>query len=75
MQKASCYELVSIAISEASKLLSYTRLREGQELAIREFLKGKDVFVSLSTGSGKSLSYWILLYIFDFIEEGVTQWY
>ncbi len=66
-QKASCYELVSRAISEASKLLGYTRLREGQELAIREFLKGKDVFVSLPTGSGKSLCYWILPYIFDFI--------
>ncbi len=66
-QKASCYELVSRAISEASKLLVYTRLREGQELEIREFLKGKDVFVSLPTGSGKSLCYWILPYIFDFI--------
>ncbi len=66
-QKASCYELVSRAISEASKLLGYTRLREGQELAITEFLKGKDVFVSLPTGSGKSLCYWILPYIFDFI--------
>ncbi len=67
MQKVSCYELVSRAISEASKLLGYTRLREGQELAIREFLKGKDVFVSLPTGSGKSLCYMILPYIFNFI--------
>ncbi len=49
-QKASCYELVSKAISEASKLLGYTRLRKGQELEMREFLKGKDVFVSLHTG-------------------------
>ncbi len=67
MQKASCYELVSRAISDASKLLGYTRLREGQELAIREFLKGKNVFVSLPTVSGKSLCYWIWPYIFDFI--------
>ncbi len=67
MQKARCYELVSRAISEASKLLGYTRLREGQELAIREFLKGKDVFVCLPTGSGKSLCYMILPYIFNFI--------
>ncbi len=67
MQKVSCYELVSRAISEASRLLGYTRLREGQELAIREFLKGKDFFVSLPTGSGKSLCYMILPYIFNFI--------
>ena len=34
----------------------YSSLREKQEEIMKHFLSGRDTFVSLSTGSGKSLS-------------------
>ena len=48
-------DLATVAIAEATKLLGYKQLRAKQEQAITQFLKGNDVFVSLPTGSGKSL--------------------
>ena len=62
-------DLATVAIAEATKLLGYRQLRAKQEQAITQFLKGNDVFVSLPTGSGKSLCYWILPYSFDFIRR------
>ena len=40
----------------------YLRIREK---VIRAFLEGNDVFISLATGSGKSLCYAVLPYAFD----------
>ena len=37
--------------------------------AITEFLKGKEIFVSLPTGSGKSLCFATLPYVFDFLKH------
>ena len=62
-------DLATVAIAEATKLLGYKQLRAKQEQAITQFLKGNDFFVSLPTGSGKSLCYWILPYSFDFIRR------
>ena len=43
------------AISSATEKLGYKELRPKQILAVRHFLRGNDVFVSLPTGNGKSL--------------------
>ena len=54
-----------MAVSAASKKLGYVKLKPEQKSVIEEFLKGRDVFVSLPTGSGKSLCYAILPVAFD----------
>lgn len=55
---------VSALIKKASSSLGY-QLKEKQEESIMEFVKGRDVFVSLPTGYGKSLCYILLPSIFD----------
>lgn len=55
------------AVTEVTKKLSID-LKEKQLEAILEFLSGKDVFVSLPTGYGKSLIYEILPLVFDILK-------
>ena len=50
-------ERVQKAIDEATKLLGYSELRANQAQVVSHFLSGRDVFVSLPTGGGKSLCY------------------
>ena len=56
-----------MAISWATSELGYSALRSNQELVVRHFLRGNDVFVSLPTGSGKSSCYCLLPRAFDFL--------
>ena len=51
---------VDHAIIAAARLLGYESLRPRQTEAIKSFLSGRDVFVCLPTGSGKSLCYCLL---------------
>ena len=44
-----------VALAEAVKKLGYHKLKGKQEEVILAFVNSKDVFVSLPTGSGKSL--------------------
>ena len=45
--------------------MGYSKLRANQEKVVKTFLRCRDVFVSLPTGSGKSLCYCILPLVFD----------
>ena len=49
--------------------LGYSGLRDNQRKVVLLFLEGNDVFASLPTGSGKSLCYWILPFVFDYLSE------
>ena len=64
---------ISKAISYATKALGYSELRPNQELAVKHFLRGHDVFVSLPTGSGKSLCYCLLPKAFDFLWQRIES--
>ena len=64
MAKYSEQEIDGVLASTA-KEMGYGELRTKQETVVRQFLCGRDVFVSLPTGSGKSLCYCILPRVFD----------
>ena len=56
---------MDLAIRRAAEKFGYSKLRHQQVRAAQNFVQGDDVFVSLPTGSGKSLCYSILLATFD----------
>ena len=62
-------DLVEKSIRSAFMKLGYTTPTEDQETVVTEFLKGRDVFVSIPTGGGKSLCFATLPYIFDFVKH------
>ncbi len=55
------------AIVEAVRKLHYSRATDDQANTIREFALGRDVFITLPTGCGKSLCYAGLPYVFDYL--------
>ncbi len=59
----------SVALEVATKELGYKEYRPNQEAAIRNFLGGKDLFVSLSTGAGKPLCYCLLPRVYDELRQ------
>ena len=52
-------------ISASAKALGFGQLKTEQAAAISQFVSGKDVFVALPTGYGKSLCYCCLPYVYD----------
>jgi len=59
----------------ATKQLGYPGLHPKQELAVKNFLSGRDVFMSLPSGSGKLPCYYILPKVFDILRSPTTsQW-
>ena len=59
-------------MKEVAATLGYHNLKEEQKKVVNAF-KGKDVFVSLPTGYGKSLCYAILPLVFDKRREAVKR--
>ena len=53
------------AIQESGRRLGYAKLKKEQVEAVKCFMNGNDVFVSLPTGFGKSIIYALLPYAFD----------
>ena len=58
-------EILKDSIKTVACLLGYDKLKKEQEESILNFAKGRDVFVSLPTGYGKSICYIILPWLFD----------
>ena len=53
------------AISEAAEKLGFQQLKPKQSEAVKAFVEGRDVFVSLLTGYRKSIIYGILPIVYD----------
>ena len=55
------------AIDIAAKKLGYFPLKDKQRLAVKSFFEGKDVFVSLPTGYGKTACFAMLPIVHDLL--------
>lgn len=62
-------ELVMSAATKAAADLGYTALKPYQKLVVKHFVRGSDVFVSMPTGSGKSLCYCLLPRVFNILRK------
>ena len=67
MEAAKAQAALHHSLAEVAATLKIT-IKEKQKEAIHAFLSGRDVFVSLPTGYGKSLIYAILPLVFDHIK-------
>ena len=63
---------VSALVTKVAESLGFPFLKAEQQEAITQFVLGKDVFVSLPTGFGKSLCYTLLPLVFDHL-RGVER--
>ena len=58
---------VSDIIRAAASSLGYAEIHLLQETAVRAFVTGSDVFLSIPTGGGKSLCHAVLSRVFDML--------
>ena len=56
---------IASSLKSAFVRLGYNSVREEQHESVRAILEGRDVFMSLPTGSGKSLCYSCVPLVFD----------
>ena len=62
-------ESIERAMSYAAERLSIEQLNDKQREAVLAFVEGKDVFVSLPTGFGKSICFQSLPYVLDYMKS------
>ena len=60
---------VKDAIAYGLRKAQYKDVREHQRKVIEGYCSGKDVFLSAPTGSGKSLTFEVAPYVFDYLEH------
>ena len=60
---------VSEAIESAAKAMGYDTLKPEQKKAVSDFVNGRDVFVALPTGFGKSVCYGCLPVVYDILRS------
>jgi len=60
-------------LAYAAEKLCLDRLNEKQAEAIAAFIDGKDVFVNLPTGHGKSAVFWSVPFVLDYIGGGTDK--
>lgn len=63
------FEEVKAAIQSSCTAIGVTSLKDKQMEAIVSFMEGKDVFVCLPTGYGKSLCFALLPLVFDYLRK------
>ena len=61
------------AIAQAFETLGYDRPTRVQEEVIRAFVSGRDVFVIVPTGSGKSLCFVALPLVMDYLRRSTCR--
>ena len=61
-------EQITAAITAATSELQFSALKPQQKEAVLEFVQGKDVFVALPTGFGKSVIFGLLPKVFDHLK-------
>ena len=66
-------EFVERAIVESVKELGYDQPRQPQLDAVMNFVSGRDVFVSLPTGSGKSVCFASTPLVFDRLRASISD--
>ena len=59
---------VEAAIIESGKILGFPRLKNKQKAALTSFINGRDTFVSLPAGYGKSIMYTVLPLAYNMIK-------
>ena len=60
---------LSECLQMAAEELGFSELTPEQAVVVENFVRGRDVFVSLPTGSGKSLCYGVLPVLFDQLQR------
>ena len=64
---------IEASIAASAEALGYGQLTSNQSKVLQSFLSGSNVFVSLPTGSGKSLCYWVLPGTFNLLSKTDTS--
>ena len=59
---------VEAASIESGKILGFPQLKSKQKAALTSFINGRDTFVSLPTGYGKSIIYSVLPLAYNMIK-------